>query len=44
MTTAARPTWAPAKGSDEQGGSRMFGPSKHYSSRDMASHNKMKSR
>lgn len=44
MTTAARPTWAPAKGGDEQGGSRMFGPSQKFSSRDLASHNKMKLR
>ena len=26
MTTAARPTWAPAKGGNEQGGTRIFGP------------------
>ncbi|GAQ86394.1 putative Cwf15/Cwc15 cell cycle control protein [Klebsormidium nitens] len=35
MTTAARPTWAPAQGSEEQGGRRTFGPSKQVSSRDL---------
>eukprot|EP00850_Spirogloea_muscicola_P000683 SM000002S05763 [mRNA] locus=s2:2073361:2074817:- [translate_table: standard] len=44
MTTAARPTWAPAKGSDEQGGARIFGPSQKFSSRDLASHTKLKPR
>lgn len=44
MTTAARPTWAPAKGGEEQGGVRMFGPSQKYSSRDLASHTKLKLR
>ncbi|XP_076934922.1 uncharacterized protein LOC143601384 [Bidens hawaiensis] len=38
ITTAARPTWAPAKGGNEQGGTRIFGPSQKYSSRDIASH------
>jgi len=44
MTTAARPTWAPAKGGEEQGGARMFGPSQKYSSRDLASHTRLKTR
>ncbi|XP_074572393.1 uncharacterized protein LOC141828900 isoform X1 [Curcuma longa] len=44
MTTAARPTWAPAKGGNEQGGTRIFGPSQKYSSRDLASHTTLKSR
>ena len=44
MTTAARPTWAPAKGGNEQGGARIFGPSQKYSSRDMASHTALKPR
>ncbi|CAN6556155.1 unnamed protein product [Malus baccata var. baccata] len=44
MTTAARPTWAPAKGGDEQGGTRIFGPSQKYSSRDMAAHTSLKPR
>jgi hypothetical protein len=44
MTTAARPTWAPAKGGHEQGGVRMFGPSQKFSSRDLASHNTLKLR
>ncbi|KAF8410886.1 hypothetical protein HHK36_003423 [Tetracentron sinense] len=42
MTTAARPTWAPAKGGQEQGGTRIFGPSQKYSSRDIASHTTLK--
>ncbi|KAL5713020.1 hypothetical protein ACHQM5_015137 [Ranunculus cassubicifolius] len=44
MTTAARPTWAPAKGGNEQGGARIFGPSQKYSSRDMAAHTTLKPR
>eukprot|EP00475_Leptophrys_vorax_P038505 TRINITY_DN6808_c0_g1_i3.p1 TRINITY_DN6808_c0_g1~~TRINITY_DN6808_c0_g1_i3.p1 ORF type:complete len:248 (-),score=48.15 TRINITY_DN6808_c0_g1_i3:107-802(-) len=44
MTTAARPTWAPAKGGEEQGGSRIFGPSQKYSARDVASHTTLKTR
>jgi len=44
MTTAARPTWAPAKGGNEQGGTRIFGPSQKYSSRDMAAHTNLKPR
>ncbi|XP_043718420.1 protein CWC15 homolog [Telopea speciosissima] len=44
MTTAARPTWAPAKGGHEQGGTRIFGPSQKYSSRDIASHTTLKPR
>lgn len=44
MTTAARPTWAPAKGGQEQGGTRMFGPSQKFSSRDLASHTTLKTR
>lgn len=44
MTTAARPTWAPAKGGQEQGGTRMFAPSQKFSSRDLASHTTLKSR
>jgi len=44
MTTAARPTWAPAKGGQEQGGTRIFGPSQNFSSRDIASHTTLKPR
>ncbi|KAF3453272.1 hypothetical protein FNV43_RR03712 [Rhamnella rubrinervis] len=44
MTTAARPTWAPAKGGNEQGGTRIFGPSQKYSSRDLAAHTTLKPR
>ncbi|KAL5548793.1 hypothetical protein UlMin_004024 [Ulmus minor] len=39
MTTAARPTWSPAKG-----GTQIFGPSQKYSSRDRAAHTTLKSR
>ena len=38
MTTAARPTRVPAKGGNEQGGTRIFGPSQKYSSTDLAVH------
>ncbi|CAL5359494.1 unnamed protein product [Camellia sinensis] len=44
MTTTARPTWAPAKGGNEQGGIRIFGPSQKYSSRGIASHTTLKPR
>ena len=44
MTTAARPTWAPAKGGHEQGGTRIFGPSQKFSSRDLAAHTTLKTR
>ncbi|XP_019092180.1 PREDICTED: protein CWC15 homolog [Camelina sativa] len=44
MTTAARPTWPPAKGGNEQGGARIFGPSQKYSSRDVAAHTTLKPR
>ncbi|XVE50889.1 hypothetical protein DITRI_Ditri01bG0199700 [Diplodiscus trichospermus] len=44
MTTAARPTWQPAKGGNEQGGTRIFGPSQKYSSRDLAAHTALKPR
>ncbi|KAJ6850584.1 putative protein CWC15-like protein [Iris pallida] len=44
MTNAARPTWATAKGGQEQGGTRIFGPSQKYSSRDLASHTTLKPR
>ncbi|KAL3614730.1 hypothetical protein CASFOL_041487 [Castilleja foliolosa] len=44
MTTAARSTWAPAKGGNEQGGTRIFGPSQKYSSRDIAAHTTLKTR
>lgn len=44
MTTAHRPTWAPAKGHEEQGGARMFGPSKKFSKLDDAAHTVLKTR
>lgn len=44
MTTAHRPTWAPAKGHEEQGGARMFGPSAKHSKLDDAAHTVLKTR
>ena len=44
MTTAHRPTWAPAKGHEEQGGARMFGPSKKHSKLDDNAHMTLKTR
>ncbi|XP_028064913.1 protein CWC15 homolog B-like [Camellia sinensis] len=44
MTTVARPTWAPAKGGNEQGGTQIFSPSQKYSSKDIASHTTLKPR
>jgi|AntAceMinimDraft_5_1070358.scaffolds.fasta_scaffold11459_1 hypothetical protein len=44
MTTAHRPTWAPAKGHEEQGGARMFGPSHKHSKLDDNSHTILKKR
>ncbi|KAK4341936.1 hypothetical protein RND71_037752 [Anisodus tanguticus] len=34
MTNVARPTWAPAKGGNEQGGTRIFGPSQKKEGQD----------
>ncbi|EIE20962.1 Cwf15/Cwc15 cell cycle control protein [Coccomyxa subellipsoidea C-169] len=42
MTTAHRPTWAPAKGGEEQGGQRIYAPSRMASAKDQASHTKLK--
>lgn len=44
MTTAHRPTWAPAVGGEEQGGNRLFVPSRAYSAKDQPSHTKLKFR
>jgi len=44
MTTAHRPTWAPARGGEEQGGMRMFVPSKQISAKNQAAHTKLKFR
>lgn len=41
---AGRPTWVGAKGGNEQGGYRRHNPSMQYSSRDLASHTKLKVR
>ncbi|BDA42523.1 Spliceosome-associated protein CWC15 homolog [Coccomyxa sp. Obi] len=44
MTTAHRPTWAPAKGGEEQGGQRIYAPSRMMSAKDQASHTTLKFR
>lgn len=44
MTTAHRPTWAPARGGEEQGGNRLFVPSLMRSSKDATAHTKLKQR
>lgn len=43
MTTAHRPTWNSAKGSD-QGGNQLVVPSRNYSAKDMPAHLKLKTR
>ena len=44
MTTAHRPTWAPAMGHEEQGGMRIFAPSTAKSAKDQAGQTKLKFR
>ena len=44
MSTAHRPTWAPAKGSEEQGGNRLFFKTQYRSAKDTTAHTKMKMR
>ena len=44
MSTAHRPTWAPAKGGEEQGGMRIFKASLARSAKDLAGHTKLKFR
>ena len=44
MTTAHRPTWAPAKGGEEEGGARFFAPSDRRMAKDQRAHTKMKYR
>lgn len=44
MTTAHRPTWAPAKGHEEQGGMRIYAPSRMQSKLDVAAQTKLKFR
>ncbi|KAI8104392.1 hypothetical protein M9434_002950 [Picochlorum sp. BPE23] len=44
MTTAHRPTWAPAKGGEEQGGMRFYAPSQMTSVKDTSGFTKMKYR
>jgi len=44
MTTAHRPTWAPAKGHEDQGGARMFGGRQQYRAKDQVSQTVMKAR
>lgn len=44
MTTAHRPTWAPAKGHEEQGGMRIYAPSRMQSVKDLPGQTKLKFR
>lgn len=44
MTTAHRPTIVTAKGGEEQGGRRIFVPSRMTSAKDAAAHTKLKFR
>jgi hypothetical protein len=44
MTTAHRPTWAPARGGEEQGGMRMFVASRARSAKDQPGQLSMKVR
>ena len=44
MTTAARPTWDTAKGGTSKQERSLSSMSKHYSSRDLPSHTKLKTR
>lgn len=44
MTTAHRPTWAPAVGGEEQGGMRIFVPSRAVSAKNLPGHLKLKFR
>jgi hypothetical protein len=44
MTTAARPTFEPARGGQGRGEKDLSAISKQYSSRDLPSHNKLKYR
>lgn len=44
MTTAHRPTWAPAIASKDQGGNRKHVASQQFSSRDLPGHTKLKLR
>lgn len=43
-TAAHRPTIVPAKGHEEQGGMRIFAPSRMQSAKDVAAHTKLKFR
>ncbi|KAG2488201.1 hypothetical protein HYH03_013195 [Edaphochlamys debaryana] len=44
MTTAHRPTWAPAVGGEEQGGMKFFKPSIQVSAKNLPGHTKLKFR
>lgn len=44
MTTAHRPTWAPAKGHEEQGGNRLYFNSSAKSAKDIAGFKQVKYR
>jgi protein CWC15 len=44
MTTAHRPTYNPTRGGNEQGGNKLYIPSKMYSSKDLPSNLNLKTR
>ncbi|KAK9831535.1 hypothetical protein WJX81_006631 [Elliptochloris bilobata] len=44
MSTAHRPTWAPAKGGEGQGGMRVYAPSRQMSAKDQAGQTTLKFR
>jgi len=44
MSTAHRPTWAPSRGHEEQGGNRLYFSSKYISIKDISVHIKLKRR
>ena len=44
MSTAHRPTWAPAKGGEGQGGMRVYAPTRQMSAKDQAAQMTLKFR
>jgi len=44
MTSAARPTWNPARGASNQGGSRLHAPSQQFSAKDLPGYTSLKMR
>ena len=44
MSTAHRPTWAPAKGGEQAAGTRVYAPSRQTSAKNQNSHTQLKFR